>query len=47
MKPDYPKWLRDAAKKGGQNSKRKMSSAEASRIAIIGWAKRRAKKKEK
>ena len=34
----YPKWLREAASKGGKKSKRKLSKKEASRIAKIRWA---------
>jgi len=46
-KPDYPAWLREAAKKGGKTSKRRMTSREARRIALLGWEKRRANKEEK
>lgn len=34
---NYPKWLREAASKGGKKSKRKLSKAEAKRIAALRW----------
>lgn len=34
----YPKWLREAASKGGKTSKRKLSKKEARRIANLRWA---------
>jgi hypothetical protein len=41
MKGEYPKWLREAAAKGGKKSRRKLTKKEASRIALIGWEKRK------
>lgn len=35
---EYPKWLRDAAAKGGKKSRRKLTKKEARRIAMVRWA---------
>ena len=35
---EYPKWLREAAAKGGKKSKRKLTKKEARRIAMVRWA---------
>ncbi len=35
----YPKWLREAASKGGKKSRRNLSKKEASRIAKLRWSK--------
>ena len=35
--PEYPRWLREAASKGGKTSKRKLPKREARRIASLGW----------
>jgi len=40
------KWYSKIGKKGGSKSKRELSSEEASRIAKIGWEKRRNREKE-
>jgi hypothetical protein len=42
MKP-YPKWLREAAAKGGRKSRRKLTRKEAQRIAAIRWGKTKSK----
>ena len=40
MKQEYPEWLRKAAVKGGKKSRRKLTKAEAKRIAAIRWKKK-------
>ena len=37
MSREYPEWMREAARKGGKASRRKLSKREARRIASAGW----------